>query len=269
MIDPNQVPDLATDPVTGPVVDRLERFLAANTIQPPEDLALRVRERLALEPRPSTPRRLTGAFHRDADAAVGRRSAGLPVWLRVAALIAILVVAGGVVGLAGVQLLRSAADRVGGPGASPTVSPASPSPSVAVPEATIPPVATPATSATRASTRGDAAQADWPAATHATLPARSQGTIGVAAMSSPEPTPVVTAEPTAELTPEPTPVVTAEPTPVVTAEPTAEPTPEPTRRPSPTPHPTAEATERPPDLTQRPTTEPDPTEPPSSSPDAG
>ena len=47
------VPDPATDPVTGPVVRRLERFLAATSIQPPDDIAARVRERLALEPLPA------------------------------------------------------------------------------------------------------------------------------------------------------------------------------------------------------------------------
>ena len=47
------VPDPATDPVTGPVVRRLERFIAATFIEPPDDIAARVRGRLAGEPRPA------------------------------------------------------------------------------------------------------------------------------------------------------------------------------------------------------------------------
>ncbi|MCY7418220.1 MAG: hypothetical protein LH650_06940, partial [Chloroflexi bacterium] len=234
MTVPNDIPDPMTDPVTGPVVDRLERFLAANTIQPPEDLVQRVRERLALEPRPSQPRRLAGLAHRDADAAFGRRPDGAQMWLRAPAVIAILVVAGGVAGVAGVWFLRSMADGVGGPATSPTTPVVSPSPSgspgpssspvlvmpvVVVPEVTpTAPAETPATSVVRTTTRGDAAHADWDPAPRRTVPAATHGVVGVAAVSSPAST--ATARP--QTTPEPS----AEPTPEPSAEPTVAPTPE-------------------------------------------
>jgi len=281
MTVPNDIPDPMTDPVTGPVVDRLERFLAANTVQPPEDLASRVRERLALEPRPSHPRRLAGLARRDVDAAFGRRPDSARMWLRAAAVIAILVVAGGVAGIAGVWLLGSMTDRVGGPTTSPTMPAVPPSPSVSpdpspsqvvVAPSETPSAAaeTPATSIVRTTTRGDAAHADWDRPPRRTIPDATHRVVSVAAVSSPastatarpQKTPEPTPDPTAEPTPEPTPVASAEPTVEPTPEPTPDPTPKPTKRPRATPEPTPAPTAFP-----EPTAEPESTEPPSSSPE--
>ena len=248
--DINGVPDPTTDPVTGPVVARLERFYAATTVEPPADLAAGIRARLARErvatQRPTglalvSPRHIAVTFRRHTDAALGRQPVPLSARFRAAAMIAILVVVVGAVGITAVALLRSTGERVGGPATPSPVPSARPSPSVDIPTASpqtsIRTVSSPQMSARRDSMRRhgrpDAASG------------RASRSVGQTAVSSPdgssqpsEPaaTPEVTAEPTLEprRTPRTTPIPepTSQPT-----DPPPGPTPDESAAPLPSPNP--------------------------------
>ena len=279
-------PDPATDPVTGPVFARLERFSAATTIEAPADLAAGIRARLALEPRPAAgrpaaglsawaPRDIVVALRRNTDEALGRARVPLLVRLQAVAVIAVLVLAVGAAGIAGAWLLRSVTDHTLVPAASPTVPVVSPSPSGDVPtftpEPSKHPASTPGMSATRRSTRGDG-RSDVSSG-------RVARSTGLAAESSPsgrggkptaEPVASATSEPgiAAEPTLEPTAEPTAEPTLEPTAEPTLEPRPDPTPRPARTPrtHPVPDPTSDPTPVPTEPAPEPTPGESPAPAP---
>jgi hypothetical protein len=314
------VPDPATDPLTRPVIDRLERFHAATWIEPPVDIAARVRDRLAGEP-PRAPQRSRGmlaalaprnvrmAFRTSTAGALGRGRQPRSVRIQGLVTVALMILCIGVLGVAAALLLRSTADRVGGPASSPATPSASagpsPSPSPAGTSFASPAaeVVDPAPDARQVaggaipeelrSTRGDAVNMDQAGAPGTPPSARSDasshGIGGVASSSSaptpqespaPEPDPgasavpipsvAATSGPTPEPTPDPTAAPTPEPTPEPSVEPTAGPRPEPT--PGPTVEPTAGPTPEPtPSPTPEPTVEPtvDPTAAPTPEPTPG
>ncbi len=171
-------PDPMTDPVTGPVARRLERFHDATSIQPPIDIAVRVRERLARESLPAprvttvSPSDIQVTLRRRTEQALGRGGASRPARAQALALAAVLILAVGVAAVAGVIWLRSTTDQVGGPTVAPTMPLTSPSlapsprPS---PTSTASPRPTTATSSSAAVSR-DSAVSPTPRPRHRTRP---------------------------------------------------------------------------------------------------
>ena len=248
--DINGVPDPTTDPVTGPIVARLERFYAATTVEPPADLAAGIRARLAREraatQRPTglslvSPRHIAVTFRRNAGAALGRQRVPLSARIRSAVMIAVLVVVMGAVGITAVALLRSTGDRVGGPATPSPVPSAWPSPSVEVPTAS-PHTSVRTVRSAQMSARRDSIRRNGRPNGASGRASRSVGQTAVSSPnasprpSEPAATPEVTAEPTLEprRTPRTTPIPepTSQPT-----DPPPGPTPDESAAPLPSPNP--------------------------------